>query len=81
MSWLAQDNVRCKAQIVGMLIPHGQVREPFSAIRWVMDRCKFASEDCCMCLEILTRSKLKRRQTIFCLDGMLHSNQWGWEIE
>jgi GTP-binding protein EngB required for normal cell division len=25
-----------EAQIVGMLIPHGQVREPFSAIRWVM---------------------------------------------
>jgi hypothetical protein len=26
-----------EAQIVGMLIPHGQVREPFSAIRWVME--------------------------------------------
>jgi len=28
-----------ESQIVGMLIPHGQVREPFSAIRWVMERC------------------------------------------
>merc|ERR1740117_901225 len=27
-----------EAQIVGMLIPHGQVREPFSALRWVMER-------------------------------------------
>jgi len=26
-----------EAQIVGMLIPHGQVREPFSALRWVME--------------------------------------------
>lgn len=27
-----------EAQIVGMLIPMAQVREPFSAIRWVMER-------------------------------------------
>merc|ERR1719326_1555384 len=27
-----------EAQIVGMLIPLAQVREPFSAIRWVMER-------------------------------------------
>merc|ERR1712127_991299 len=29
-----------EAQIVGMLIPLAQVREPFSAIRWVMEHSK-----------------------------------------
>jgi len=29
-----------EAQIVGMLIPLAQVREPFSAIRWVMERAR-----------------------------------------
>jgi len=28
-----------EAQIIGMLVPLAQVREPFSAIRWVMEHC------------------------------------------
>jgi len=34
-----------EAQIVGMLIPHGQVREPFSAIRWVMEHATTPLQD------------------------------------
>merc|ERR1712025_429487 len=31
-----------EAQIVGMLIPLAQIREPFSALRWVMERTSVA---------------------------------------
>jgi len=34
-----------EAQIVGMLIPHGQVREPYSALRWVMEHATTPLEE------------------------------------
>lgn len=50
-----------EAQIIGMLVPLAQVREPFSAIRWVMEHSIKPLQDC-LGLKAVTMKRVRELQ-------------------